>query len=302
MTERMIRADGIELATEAIGDPAHPPVLLIMGAMASMLWWPDEFYRRLANRRRRVVRYDNRDTGRSTTQEPGPPAYTLDDMADDAVRVLDAYGISSAHLVGMSMGGMIAQLVALSHPARVTSLTTISSSPFGSDSADLPGSSPALHDHFAEFPKVDWADRAQVVRFMVEDSRLIAGSAHPFDEARATRLIERDYDRARNLASATNHFMLKGGEAWQGRLHELKAPLLVIHGTADPVFPIEHGVALREAVAHAAIVRLEGTGHELHEADWDEIIAAIVDHTGQVAERRSTLEDQQAGGGGASGR
>jgi pimeloyl-ACP methyl ester carboxylesterase len=277
----MIRSDGIELATEAFGDATNPLVLLIMGAMASMLWWPDEFCERLAARGRRVVRYDNRDTGRSTTHEPGPPAYTLDDMAADAVRVLDAYGISAAHLVGMSMGGMIAQLVALRHPARVTSLTTISSSPFGRDNSDLPGSSPALDDHFADFSKVDWADRAQVVRFMIEDSRLIAGSARPFDEARAMRLVERDYDRARNFASATNHVMLEGGEAWQGRLNEIRAPLLVIHGTADPLLPIEHGVALCEAVAGASIVRLEGAGHELHEADWDEIIAAIVDHTGR---------------------
>ena len=134
----MIRADGIELATEALGDPAHPPVLLIMSVMASMLWWPDEFCERLANRGRRVVRYDNRDTGRSTTYEAGKPAYTLDDMADDAVRVLDGYGFSAAHLVGMSLGGMIAQLAALKHPARVASLTAIGASPVGEDTSGLP--------------------------------------------------------------------------------------------------------------------------------------------------------------------
>src|SRR5688572_14306056 len=138
MGERVIRADGVELATQSFGDPAHPPVLLIMGVMASMLWWPDEFCERLANRRRYVVRYDNRDTGRSTTYEPGLPTYTFDDMADDAVRVLDAYEISSAHLVGMSMGGMIAQLATLKHLARVASLTAISTSPFGIDTSDLP--------------------------------------------------------------------------------------------------------------------------------------------------------------------
>jgi pimeloyl-ACP methyl ester carboxylesterase len=105
MRERMIRADGIELASEAFGDPAHPPVLLIMGAMASMLWWPEAFCAGLAARSRHVIRYDHRDTGRSTTQEPGAPAYAFDDLADDAIRVLDGNGIPAAHVVGMSMGG-----------------------------------------------------------------------------------------------------------------------------------------------------------------------------------------------------
>lgn len=129
-------------------------------------------------------------------------------MADDAIRVVDAYGFPLAHFVGMSLGGMIAQLAALKYPARVASLTTISSSPFGEDNLDLPASSPALQEHFAQFAEVNWADRAEVVRFLVEDSRLISGSAHPFDEERATRLIEHDYDRARNFPSVTNHTRL----------------------------------------------------------------------------------------------
>jgi predicted alpha/beta hydrolase len=110
VSERVIRSDGIEIATEAFGDPANSTVLLVMGAMASMLWWPEEFCEELAARGRRVIRYDHRDTGLSTKYEPGEPPYTLGDMADDAVRVLDGYGISAAHLVGMSMGGVISQL------------------------------------------------------------------------------------------------------------------------------------------------------------------------------------------------
>jgi pimeloyl-ACP methyl ester carboxylesterase len=157
----------------------------------------------------------------------------------------------------------------------------MSSSPFGEDTSGLPGTTLACMEHAAQFDQVDWTDRAQVIRVMVAESRMLAGSAHPFDEARATRLIERDFDRAGNFASATNHFMLKGGNAWQGRLREIGVPLLVIHGTADPIFPIEHGGALSEAVAGAILVRLEGGGHELHEADWDVIIASIVEHTGR---------------------
>jgi pimeloyl-ACP methyl ester carboxylesterase len=279
MNERVIRADGLELAVQAFGDSGQPAVLLIMGAMASMLWWPEGFCERLADRRRYVLRYDNRDTGRSTTYRPGEPSYAFDDLADDAIRVLDGYGIPSAHLLGMSMGGMIAQLAALKHPERVASLTVISSSPFGEDTSSLPGASAAYMEHAAQFGQVDWTDRAQVIRAMAADSRMLAGPAHPFDEGRITSLIERDFDRARNFASVTNHFVLEGGEAWQGRLGEVRTPVLVIHGTADPIFPIEHGVALSKKVPGATLVRLEGSGHELHEADWDQIIAAIVAHT-----------------------
>lgn len=284
MREKVIRSDGIELASQAFGDPANPPVLLIMGAMASMLWWPEGFCERLAARGCHVIRYDNRDTGRSTTCEPGAPRYGLGDLADDSVRVLEGYGIASAHLVGMSMGGTIAQLAALKHPDRVATLSLVSSTPLAADNNSLPGPSPAYLEHAAGIPELDWTDRAQVIQFMVEDSRRLSGTKHPFDAARARALIERDHDRARNFASATNHFLLKGGEDWQDRLAEIRAPLLVIHGTADPIFPIAHGVALSQAVSGASLVCIEGGGHELHPADWDRILGAIVAH-GQAPHR-----------------
>jgi pimeloyl-ACP methyl ester carboxylesterase len=282
MSERVIRADGVELAAQSFGDPAHPPILLIMGIMASMLWWPDAFCARLAHRGRYVLRYDNRDTGLSTTYPPGHPAYTSDDMIDDAIRILDGYAMPTAHLVGMSMGGALAQLVALKHPARVASLTVISSSPVGADSSGLPGPSAAYSAHAKQYETVDWTDRAQAVRMLVAESRVLAGAAHPFDEAGARRLIERDVDRARNFASVSNHFIVEEQER-QYRVSDLQAPLLVIHGTADPLFPIEHGLALARIVAGASMVRVQGGGHELHEVDWDTIIAAIVAHT---ADRR----------------
>ena len=265
-----------EIISEAFGDPANPPLLLIMGAMASMLWWPEALCRKLADAGLFVIRYDNRDTGWSTKYPPGEPPYTFDDMADDAMHVLDDHGIDKAHIAGMSMGGMIAQLVALKHPSRVASLTVISSSPVGTDTSHLPQTSDAYIKHSAEGAKVDWSDRGQVVDFIVSDARAIASIAHPFDEAGIRAFIEQDYDRSGGYLSATNHFMLKGGDAWKGRLHEMAAPLLVIHGTADPIFPIEHGEALAEAVAGAKIIRVEGGGHELHKDDWAEISAAIV--------------------------
>src|SRR5262245_14008053 len=118
MAERMVKSNGVDICTEEFGDVAAPTVLLVMGAGASMLRWPEDFCQQIASGGRHVVRYDNRDTGRSTTYPPGSPEYTVEDLADDAVRVLDAYGIDRAHVVGASMGGMIAQQVALRHPDR----------------------------------------------------------------------------------------------------------------------------------------------------------------------------------------
>src|SRR4051812_20873441 len=129
MTERMIEANGVALCTETFGDPADPPILLIMGLGASMLWWEDGFCRLLADGGRFVIRYDHRDTGRSVTCEPGRPSYTGADLAADARGVLDAHGLPVAHVVGVSAGGALAQVVALEHPDRVGSLVLISTSP-----------------------------------------------------------------------------------------------------------------------------------------------------------------------------
>lgn len=276
-----IRADGVEIATEAFGDPAHPPVLLIMGAMASMLWWPDAFCRQLAEQGRFVIRYDNRDTGLSTAWEPGKPTYSFDDMVDDAVRVLDGYGFAAAHVVGMSMGGAVAQRAALDHPGRVLSLTAISTSPVAMDTSHLPSPSQAYQDHAGQAGDVNWSDREQAIGAMVAEMSMLASPLYPFDEGAARALVARDFDRSNGYASATNHFMLGSSREPQRGLGDLQAPLLVIHGTADPLLPIEHGEALAQAVAGATLVRLQGGAHELHEAHWPEIIAVIVEHTGR---------------------
>lgn len=278
MSERIIRTQGLDIATEVFGNPAHAPVLLIMGGGASMLWWPEEFCERLASRGRYVIRFDQRDTGHSPKFSAGDPAYTLDDLVADAIRVLDAYAIPAAHLVGMSLGAIIGQLVALEHPTRALSLTAISSSPFGIDTSRLPRSSEAYLQHLATTEQVDWSDRAQVIACSLAESRLIAGTKHPFMEDAMRAFYGRDYDRSGGYSRLAN-FDWRGGDAWRGRLREMNAPLLVIHGTADPVYPIEHGIALAKEVPGATLVRLDGGGHELHPADWDPIIDAIVAHT-----------------------
>ena len=139
----IVRANGVDLCVEAFGDPADPALLLIMGSSASMDWWEDEFCRRVAAGLLFVIRYDQRDTGRSVTYPPGAPPYTMQDLATDAVGVLDAFGVSRAHVVGMSMGGAVAQLVALDHASRVASLTLIATAAAGPgpDDPDLPAMS-----------------------------------------------------------------------------------------------------------------------------------------------------------------
>ncbi|RMC31015.1 alpha/beta hydrolase [Paracoccus alkanivorans] len=279
MNERVIKSDEVEIATQAFGDPSHQPVLLIMGAMASMLWWPEAFCRQLAAQNFHVIRYDNRDTGLSTFYEPGSPPYTTDDMAEDAMRVLDGYEIDSAHLVGMSMGGMIAQIAAFAHPGRVRTLTLISTTPVSMDTSALPQTSSAYMEHAAEGEIIDWSDHSQVIDFIVKDTRMIAGTAHPYDEARARGLVEHDVKRARNFVSATNHFALGAGADWTGKLADLEIPLLVIHGTDDPIFPIEHGELIAETVDGADLLRLEGGGHEIHPDDWGKVLPAIKAHS-----------------------
>ncbi len=269
------------ICSETFGRRGDPAVLLIMGRMASMLWWPDEFCERLAGLGRFVIRYDNRDTGRSTGYERGTATYTLDDMAGDAVAVLDEHGVERAHVVGMSMGGAIAQLVALAHPARVASVTAISTTTFGAEDPGLPGPDPEYMEHAAAFEQLDWSDTQALADLFVRDSRALSGTRHPFDEAAARELVTRDFDRAIDPGRLANHGDVGGDEErWEGRLAELAVPFLVIHGTADPLFPYEHGVALANAVPGATLVTIEGGGHELHEGDWDQMLEAIAGHTG----------------------
>lgn len=277
-SQRTIDRGGVSLHTQSFGDPAAPAIQMIMGATASMLWWPDELCRSLARAGRFVIRYDNRDTGRSTTYRPGPPPYTVDDMADDAVAILDGYELARAHLVGMSLGGIVAQLAALKHPGRILSLTLIGTSAVDEDDPDLPPIEPALLEHFARAETLDWQDRNAVVDFHVESFRISAGPQARFDDARARSLAGREHDRALNPRSALNHAMLAGGEQWAGRLSEIEAPALVIHGRHDPINSLQHGRKLAARLPSSRLVELDA-GHELNERDWDRIVDEIRVHT-----------------------
>jgi pimeloyl-ACP methyl ester carboxylesterase len=280
MRAKRIETRGVSLFTESAGDPGDPPILLIMGAMASGVWWPEELCERLAARGRFVVRYDHRDTGASTSGPPGTCAYSVEDLAADAVAVLDGYGLGRAHLCGMSLGGFLAQLVALEAPERVLTLTLIASERLAATDPDLPGMSPEVLAYHARAAALDWSDREAVLDYQVGAWRLLTGSAHAFDAAHVRALAEADLARTADPRTAFNHAQLAGGEAYYGRLAEIRAPALIIHGTEDPVLPYAHGLALARDLPRATLVTLEGTGHELHPDDWDTLVEAIAVHTG----------------------
>ena len=247
-----------------------------------MDWWEDGLCERLAAGCRLVIRYDHRDTGRSVSYEPGAAPYSLRDLAEDAVGLLDAFGLESAHLVGMSMGGWIGQLVALDHPDRVASLTLISTSPTaGPSDPDLPEMSQELQAFFAEeASEPDWSDRDAVIDYIVEGERPFAGS-RPFDEAAIRAIAARVFDRTTNLASSiTNHAGIDSGDRWRERLGEVSVPTLVIHGTEDPMYPYGNAVALAKEIPGAQLLALERVGHEVpHRAMWDVVVPAILQHT-----------------------
>jgi pimeloyl-ACP methyl ester carboxylesterase len=275
----MLKVNGVGLCVETFGDDGDPAVLLIMGAAASMLWWEDEFCERLASGGRFVIRYDHRDTGRSVTYPPGAPGYTGDDLIADAAGVLDVLGVTSAHVVGMSMGGGIAQALALDSPDRVLSLTLLSTSP--GSGPDLPPMSGEMRAHFsAPPPEPDWADREAVIDYLVEDERAYAARSRPFDEPARRELAGRNVDRSIDLAaSMTNHFVLEGAESGRERLGEIPVPTLILHGTEDPLFPLGHAHALEREIPDARLVALERTGHELPREAWDVVVPEILEHT-----------------------
>jgi pimeloyl-ACP methyl ester carboxylesterase len=279
MQSQQIRNNGVQLFSESFGSPNDAPILLIMGAMSSGIWWPAEFCRQLAAVGRYVIRYDHRDTGCSTHYESGQINYSVEDLANDAFDVLDGYQIQSAHVAGMSLGGYLAQLMALKQPQRIKSLTLIASERLAEADPTLPEIDPSVLNYHAKASELDWTDRAAVLDYQVGAWRLLSGSAHPFNESMIHELAETDFDRTPNLTTAFNHALVGGGEQWLGRLDEITAPTLIIHGTEDIVLPYAHALALKTEIPHAKLLTLSGTGHELHPDDWSVMIEAIQQHT-----------------------
>ncbi|MHB0954469.1 MAG: alpha/beta fold hydrolase [Allorhizobium sp.] len=269
--DKMISNGAIQISAQCFGSTGDEPIVLVMGATASMLWWPEALCRMLAEAGHHVIRYDNRDTGRSTTGRSGEVAYTIEDMADDLFAVMDGYELPAAHVAGMSLGGFIGQMAALMRPQRVKSLTLIGSQPLGGADEPLPGISDRFTEHFARLADLDWSDRPAVSDFLLESARLSAGSGHAFDKAAARARIEAEIARAIDMKSAFNHGMVSTRENWDGRISDIACPVLVIHGDEDPVLPLPNGEAIARLVPGAKLSILEGTGHELHDGDLEQI-------------------------------
>ena len=268
-----VETNGAVLCVDTIGDPADPAVLLIMGAAGSMDRWEEPFCERLAAAGRYVIRYDHRDTGGSTTDPPGKPGYTSDDLFADPLAILDHLGVGRAHLVGLSMGGAIAQWIAIHDPERVRGLTLMSTSPVGTGGSPLPPMSGAA---FAEPPpEPDWDDREAAIAYLLEGERPYTGS-RGVDEPAMRALLGRVYDRSESLPSANNHFVLEGEETTRARLAEIAVPTLVVHGTDDPLFSLPHGEALAREIPGAELLVIDGLGHEFPPSAWDEVLPALI--------------------------
>ncbi|MGH9211927.1 MAG: alpha/beta fold hydrolase [Acidimicrobiales bacterium] len=277
MVERMIETSGVELCTEPFGNPADPPVLLIMGIGGSMLGWEEDFCHLLAYGGRFVIRYDHRDTGRSVTYEPGRPGYTGSDLVRDAVGVLDAFGVPAAHLVGVSGGGAFVQLLALDFADRVLSLVLISTTPATPGDRGLPPPTEAFGRLAAV--EVDWSDPESVIDYLVGYYRVLGGDRRPFAERAYRDLARREVERAVDIAAAQNHAAIQDAESPRQALSSITAPTLVIHGSADPMLPLEHGQALAAEIPGAGLLALEGAGHGVDRADWETIVEAIIEHS-----------------------
>lgn len=273
--QKPVPTHGAMLATEAWGEGAKGTILLAMGATASMVWWPDALIEALVAGGYRVIRFDHRDTGRSTTNPPGEVRYDVQDLAGDLLAILDAYEVKEGHLVGMSLGGYVAQIAALQHPERVLSLTLIAAEPLGI-SYEAEGIAPELLAHFGTMGELDWADREAVAGFMLRVAELSAGSGRPFQREAQRQQIGRELDRASNLQSAFNHAMVRG-ELPEGMSAEgLRLPVLVVHGSDDPVISVHAAEATALAVPGVQLLVLEGAGHELAEADLPAIAGAVL--------------------------
>jgi pimeloyl-ACP methyl ester carboxylesterase len=275
------KINDVTLSVDTFGDAADPALLLIMGAAGSMDRWEDPFCERLAAAGRHVIRYDHRDTGGSTTWPPGEPGYTGDDLVADAVGVLDHLRVDRAHVAGLSMGGGIAQDLAVRHPGRVRTLTLLCTTLAGSGGPELPPMSAELAAVFSgeDEPAPDWADREAALAHLLDAERPYAG-ARGIDEPAMRELLGRVLDRSPSPASGDNHFVMEQGEGiTYDQMTGIAAPTLVIHGTHDPLFPTAHGEALAAAIPGARLLLVEGLGHELPRWAWDVVLPALIEQT-----------------------
>lgn len=286
-----VTANGIQIEYDTFGDRSSLALLLIAGNGAQLLFWDDEFCELLAKTGLFVIRFDNRDAGLSTKfDEAGVPdimatikaamegkdvaaAYSLDDMADDCVGLLDALHIGKAHICGASMGGMIAQVVSYRHPQRVLSLISIMSN---TGNPNLPQGQP---DAIAAVVAPPPAERKAYIEHNMNVWRKIWSPGFPFEEKRARTYLEKSYDRSyypQGMARQNVAILSRGDRTVS--LSSIKAPTLVIHGSGDPLIPVEAGKETARVIPGANLLIIDGMGHDLPTGVWSEIVTAISHH------------------------
>jgi pimeloyl-ACP methyl ester carboxylesterase len=289
--EQFCTRDGVELCYETFGDSSDPALLLVMGLGTQMIAWHTDFCRELVDRGFFVIRYDNRDIGRSQRYDDTPPpkpielitrrikraAYTLDDMADDGIRLLDCLGIESAHVVGASMGGMIAQMMAARHPARVLSLTSIMST-----TGNRWKGQPALRVMPLLLSKPPRTKEESVER-VLKVFKLVGSPGFDRDEDDLRSIAELAYDRGGSTAGPGRQLaaIIASGDR-TAKLSRIDAPTLVIHGTKDILVRPSGGKATARAIRGAKLLLIDGMGHDLPRGAWPRIVGAIAENAARA--------------------
>jgi len=293
-----VTANGIQIEYETFGTSSDRPLLLIIGLGGQMIHWDEDLCKDLAKRGYYVIRFDNRDVGRSTKLEAAgvpnipetvgkilkgeevQPPYTLEDMADDAVGLLDALGLQKAHICGMSMGGMIAQTIAIRHPSRVLSLISIYST---TGNRELPQPKPEILGILIALPP----DKKEAyIEHMLGVFKAIAGPRFGVDEAWTRRTMAESFDRSYYPQGVARQLVaILTQRDRRSALASLKVPTLVIHGTDDPLVLVEAGKDTAKSIPVARLILIEGMGHDLpHGGAWPQIIEAIAEHTLKIHE------------------
>jgi pimeloyl-ACP methyl ester carboxylesterase len=291
MPEHMAKVGELDICYETFGSPDEPALLLVMGLGTQMIGWPDGFCAALADRGLHVIRYDNRDVGRSShmrghraptikqllLRDRSAATYTLADMADDGIGLLDHLGIERAHVAGASMGGMIAQTMAARHPDRVLSLASIMSNT-GHRWKGMPGL--RVYPIFIRRPA---DNREGAVESTVSTFRLIGSPGFPFEEDELRRIAQLSYERGYNPAGTARQLaaILVAGDRTP-ELRRISAPTVVIHGTRDRMVRPSGGRETARAIGGARLVEIDGMGHDLPPGVWGRIIDAVVSNIDRV--------------------
>ena len=301
MNEQIAPANGIEIAYQTFGERSDPPLLLVMGLGSQLIHWPEEFCELLASRGFYVVRFDNRDVGHSTKIDDAPvpdlaavaagdlsgAPYTLDDMTEDSVGLLDHLEIDAAHVAGASMGGMIAQTMAIRHPDRVLSVCSIMST------TGDPTVGQAQPEAVAVLLTPVPPDRDSYVEFHIKAFKTIGSPGFPFDEEFLRWRAEATYDRSYYPDGFKRQLLaiIASGDRTKA-LAQVSVPTVVIHGTDDPLITVSGGEATARAIPGAELVLIGGMGHDLPSGAWQQIIDAIVGN----AERAKAVVAERATG------